>query len=76
VKVWKIFTFKLHSMFIFSNTNELCGLDPTFFPGRCAEVIVHGKSIGKLGVLHPRVVENFDCNMPCAALEIEIEGFL
>ena len=29
--------------------------DSTYFPGRCAEVCVRGKVIGKLGVLHPGV---------------------
>ena len=29
--------------------------DSTYFPGRCTEVCVHGKVIGKLGVLHPNM---------------------
>ncbi|XP_071479166.1 phenylalanine--tRNA ligase beta subunit-like [Diadema antillarum] len=49
---------------------------PTFFSGRCAEVIVRGKSIGHLGVLHPNVVTKFELTNPCAALEISIEPFL
>ncbi|CAG7834966.1 unnamed protein product [Allacma fusca] len=50
--------------------------DPTYFPGRCAVVEYRGKRIGKLGVLHPKVLQNFDCNMLCSAVEIEIEDFL
>lgn len=50
--------------------------DPTFFPGRCAEVIYRGQSIGKIGVLHPDVISKFELNMPCAAMEINIEPFL
>ncbi|XP_035222020.1 phenylalanine--tRNA ligase beta subunit-like [Stegodyphus dumicola] len=50
--------------------------NPMFFPGRCAEIIVYGKTIGTLGVLHPESVTNFDLNLPCSALEINIEPFL
>lgn len=50
--------------------------DSTFFSGRCADVMVRGSSIGKIGTIHPEVVANFELNLPCAALEINIEGFL
>lgn len=49
---------------------------PTFFPGRCAEVVVNGKAIGTMGILHPEVVTNYDLNLPCSAIEINIEPFL
>ena len=48
--------------------------DATFFPGRCADIMVKGQSIGKLGVLHPDVINKFELNMPCAALEINLEA--
>jgi len=51
-------------------------IDPTYFEGRCAEIICKGKVIGKLGVLHPEVLENFELNLLGAALEISIEHFL
>ena len=51
-------------------------VDPSFFPGRCADVIMHGKSIGRLGVVHPEVVTKFDLTLPCAALEINLEALL
>ena len=51
-------------------------VDPSFFPGRCADVIMYGKSIGRLGVLHPEVVTKFDLTLPCAALEIKLEALL
>ncbi len=63
---WKLFTH--------NNTNFV--LDPTFFPGRCAEINSKGIVIGKLGVLHPDVLSEFDLNMPAAAMEIDIEPFL
>ncbi|XP_004075515.1 phenylalanine--tRNA ligase beta subunit [Oryzias latipes] len=50
--------------------------DSTFFPGRCAEIFVHGKSVGRLGVLHPDVISRFELSMPCSALEMDIEPFL
>uniref|UniRef100_A0A4W4DPA7 Phenylalanine--tRNA ligase beta subunit n=1 Tax=Electrophorus electricus TaxID=8005 RepID=A0A4W4DPA7_ELEEL len=50
--------------------------DSTYFPGRCAEIFSHGKSIGRLGVLHPDVINSFELTMPCSALDIDIEPFL
>uniref|UniRef100_A0AAY4DI24 Phenylalanine--tRNA ligase beta subunit n=1 Tax=Denticeps clupeoides TaxID=299321 RepID=A0AAY4DI24_9TELE len=50
--------------------------DSIFFPGRCAEIISHGKSVGCLGVLHPDVINRFELTMPCSALDLDIEPFL
>nr|XP_057936382.1 phenylalanine--tRNA ligase beta subunit isoform X2 [Doryrhamphus excisus] len=50
--------------------------DSTFFPGRCAEIFVQGKSVGRLGVLHPHVISNFELTLPCSAVEMDIEPFL
>jgi phenylalanyl-tRNA synthetase beta subunit len=50
--------------------------DATYFPGRCADIVVQGRKVGTLGILHPDVVSKFELNMPCAALEITIEPFL
>nr|CAG4647781.1 EOG090X03QT [Moina brachiata]SVE92925.1 EOG090X03QT [Moina brachiata] len=50
--------------------------DETFFPGRCAEIIVNGKKAGVLGVLHPEVITSFELGYPCAAVELNIEPFL
>nr|XP_002122110.1 phenylalanine--tRNA ligase beta subunit [Ciona intestinalis] len=49
--------------------------DPSYFPGRCAEIYVRGKAVGKLGVLHPEVISNFDLVCPASALEINLESF-
>ena len=51
-------------------------VDSTYMPGRCATVISRGRSIGSLGVLHPDVIQNFELNLPCCALELNIEPFL
>jgi len=50
--------------------------DSAYFPGRCAEIVVKGESIGFMGVLHPNVVKAFELNLPCAAIEIDVEKFL
>lgn len=50
--------------------------DPSFFPKRCGEVICNGKVIGKMGIIHPLVIKDFDLNLPCSSLEINIEPFL
>ncbi|PVD37356.1 hypothetical protein C0Q70_04355 [Pomacea canaliculata] len=50
--------------------------DATYFPGRCADIVVQGQVLGRLGVLHPDVVTKFELNMPCAALEMTLEPFL
>jgi phenylalanyl-tRNA synthetase beta chain len=50
--------------------------DPTFFDGRGAEIVYKNKVIGKFGVLHPEVLENFELTNPASAVEITIEDFL
>ncbi|KYQ51270.1 putative phenylalanyl-tRNA synthetase beta chain [Trachymyrmex zeteki] len=50
--------------------------DPMFFPQRCAEIVCYGEAIGKMGVLHPNVLSKFELNIPCSAMEINIEPFL
>nr|XP_022336972.1 phenylalanine--tRNA ligase beta subunit-like [Crassostrea virginica] len=50
--------------------------DPTYFQGRCATVILRGKAIGKIGVIHPDVVTKFELNNPCSAFEISVEPLL
>ncbi|XP_068623404.1 phenylalanine--tRNA ligase beta subunit [Battus philenor] len=50
--------------------------DPAYFPGRCAEVVLRGEVIGKVGVIHPNVLTAFELTNPCSALEINIEPFV
>ncbi|VDK38353.1 unnamed protein product [Taenia asiatica] len=52
--------------------------DPTYFRGRCADIILLplGQSIGRLGVVHPNVLRNFDLSLCVSAFEIDIEPFL
>ncbi|TPX37609.1 phenylalanine---tRNA ligase [Synchytrium microbalum] len=50
--------------------------NPTFFPGRCADVYYNTMKVGTFGVLHPTVLINFKIDSPCSALEFNIEPFL
>jgi len=50
--------------------------DPTFMLGRCAAIHAKGQVVGTVGVLHPQVIHNFELNLPCCALEINLEPFL
>merc|ERR1719219_2239850 len=48
------------------------GDNPAYFPGRAADIVAHGQTIGSLGVVHPEVITAFDLNLPCSGLEINI----
>lgn len=50
--------------------------DTTYFPGRCAKIVKGDHKIGTVGVLHPLVLQAFDVNYPCSAIEIDIELFV
>ena len=52
---------------------QLCD-NPTFHPGRTAEVLVGDKVIGVVGEIHPQVLANFDIEVPCYVAEIDIMG--
>ena len=43
-----------------------------FMDGRCAEVIFDGKSVGVVGEIIPRALENFKLRVPVAAFEINL----
>ncbi|KAL3101176.1 hypothetical protein niasHS_001636 [Heterodera schachtii] len=50
--------------------------DPSYFDGRCANVLFRNECVGTFGVLHPTVLANFALTNPCSALELNIEPFL
>lgn len=54
--------------------------DNAYFPGRCANIMLKRNganiSIGKIGVLHPTVLKNFEITNPCSVVEIFIEPFV
>jgi phenylalanyl-tRNA synthetase beta chain len=47
--------------------------DPMFFPKRGANVILKGKNIGAIGVLHPEVLDNFHLKYPVTCFELRID---
>ncbi|VDN35182.1 unnamed protein product [Dibothriocephalus latus] len=53
-------------------------LDKTYFPGRCADIILTppGTSIGRLGIVHPQVLQNFGSALSVSSFEIDLEPFL
>lgn len=50
--------------------------DSAYFPGRCANIQYKGVTIGKIGVLHPNVLQAYELTNPCAVFEITIEPFV
>lgn len=50
--------------------------NPTFHPGRCAEILSDGKVIGILGQIHPTVAENFEISVACYVAEIDLGGLM
>lgn len=49
---------------------------PTYFPGRCADIIYNGTAIGRIGVVHPEVLNKFELTNPCSVVEFSIEPFV
>lgn len=47
--------------------------DPSFIQGRCARVLVKGKSMAVFGEFHPEVLRNFNIEEPVVAAEIIID---
>uniref|UniRef100_A0A4Y0BF54 Phenylalanine--tRNA ligase beta subunit n=1 Tax=Anopheles funestus TaxID=62324 RepID=A0A4Y0BF54_ANOFN len=50
--------------------------DPAYFPGRCAAVLYKGTEIGRIGVLHPTVLQAFEITTPCSVVEFNMEYFV
>jgi phenylalanyl-tRNA synthetase beta chain len=50
--------------------------DPTYLPGRCADIILSGQKVGTFGILHPKVLANFSLTNVASAVEMTIEPFL
>ena len=53
--------------------------DPTYFPGRCAHIVLVASDgaktpIGTMGIVHPAVLANFDIDYPTSAIELDVEA--
>ncbi len=49
------------------------GKNPSFIEGRCARIFINEREAGIMGEIHPKVLNNFDIELPVAALEINTE---
>jgi len=47
---------------------------PTFIDGRTAEVVIDGESVGVIGEIHPRVLVEYDLELPVAAFEFDLDA--
>ncbi|WP_435196921.1 phenylalanine--tRNA ligase subunit beta [Natronomonas sp. EA1] len=47
---------------------------PSFIPGRVAEVVLDGESVGVVGEIHPKVLVEHDLELPVAAFEFDLAG--
>jgi phenylalanyl-tRNA synthetase beta chain len=50
--------------------------DPRFIAGRGGQLLYKGRPIGVIGDIHPAVLDAWGIQMPCAALELELEALL
>ncbi|MCL5008617.1 MAG: phenylalanine--tRNA ligase subunit beta [Candidatus Marsarchaeota archaeon] len=48
--------------------------DGSFIPGRCAAIIINGKTAGIFGEVHPKVLRNFSIEEPVVAFEIDLNS--
>ncbi|KAF2361243.1 Phenylalanyl-tRNA synthetase class IIc beta subunit archae/euk cytosolic [Trinorchestia longiramus] len=49
---------------------------PTFLSGFCGRVMVNGREVGKLGLLHPEVIIAFNLNNPASALDLNLQDLI
>lgn len=47
--------------------------DRKYFPKRGADVLLDGKVVGTIGVLHPEVIENFQLKNPVSVCELDFQ---
>ncbi len=47
---------------------------PAFIPGRTAEIVLDGESVGVIGEVHPKVLVEHDLELPVAAFEFRLDG--
>lgn len=49
---------------------------PTCIPGQRAAIMYKGNKVGWIGVIHPKVLQNFDLTTPVVGFEINIHPFV
>ena len=50
--------------------------NPSYHPGRCAEIRLGGEKIGVLGQIHPAVAENYGVDAPLYCAELSFDAIL
>ncbi|MHA1522430.1 MAG: phenylalanine--tRNA ligase subunit beta [Promethearchaeota archaeon] len=50
--------------------------NPSFIPGRAADIIYEGHKIGTVGEIHPQVILNFGLDYPTAGFELNLMPFI
>jgi phenylalanyl-tRNA synthetase beta chain len=50
--------------------------DNALIPGRSGKIMINNKQVGIIGEVHPRVLKNWNINMPVVVLELNIESLL
>ena len=48
--------------------------NPTYHPGRCADIYINGKLAGRVGQAHPQVVKNYNMDTDCYLAEISFDA--
>ncbi|MFB6141418.1 MAG: phenylalanine--tRNA ligase subunit beta [Halosimplex sp.] len=47
---------------------------PSFIDGRTAEIVIDGQSVGVIGEIHPKVLVEYDLEVPVAAFEFDLDA--
>lgn len=50
-----------------------CTTDPTFHPGRTAQILAGGQVIGVMGEVHPDVLENYDLPAKACVFQLDLD---
>jgi len=50
--------------------------NPSYHPGRCAEITIDGIAVGYIGQIHPLVAENYDMGCPVYCAEVNMEALM
>jgi phenylalanyl-tRNA synthetase beta chain len=66
--------------YLFKMLNKECKIveadDLSLISGRSGKIMLDNKQIGIIGEIHPRILKNWNINMPIVALELNIESLL
>jgi phenylalanyl-tRNA synthetase beta chain len=47
---------------------------PTFISGRTADIVIDGRKVGVIGEVHPKVLVEYDLEVPVAAFEFDLDA--